>query len=162
MQKEVFASVVTAWHYLSHKGAAGPYSEDDIREECLKKFSVTGDVDETVILLGGFEGPRHASNIVFSNGEYDPWRIGECVHGGLCKRLLSEVILRTAVAAGGIMEDVSESVVAVFIEQGAHHLDLMFSHPDDPPSVRAARELEESMIVKWIEEYREEGGRAAS
>ena len=60
------------------------------------------------------------------------------------------------------MEDVSDSVVAVFIEQGAHHLDLMFSHPDDPPSVRAARELEESMIVNWIEEYEEEGARAVS
>ena len=65
---------------LSHKHPAGSYDEDAIRGECLERFNVSGDVDETVISLGGFEGPRHASNIVFSNGEYDPWRTGGCLH----------------------------------------------------------------------------------
>jgi hypothetical protein len=36
--------------------------------------------------------------------------------------------------------------------QGAHHLDLMFSHPLDPPSVTAARQTELKHITKWIQE----------
>lgn len=52
--------------------------------------------------------------------------------------------------AGGILESVSESVVAVFIPEGAHHLDLMFSHPDDPLSVREARLLHKQHMHKWV------------
>jgi hypothetical protein len=52
------------------------------------------------------------------------------------------------------LEDVSETVVAVFIPEGAHHLDLMFSHPDDPPSVREARLIEKQHIRKWVDEHR--------
>lgn len=53
---------------------------------------------------------------------------------------------------GGITEDVSDSVVAVLIEEGAHHLDLMFSHPDDPVSVIEARALEKAHIKRWLSE----------
>ncbi len=53
-------------------------------------------------------------------------------------------------AAGGVLEDVSDSVVAVTIPQGAHHLDLMFSHPSDSASLRAARQLEMRNVRRWI------------
>eukprot|EP00955_Chlamydomonas_euryale_P051004 354731-Chlamydomonas_euryale.AAC.10 len=55
---------------------------------------------------------RMRSNIVFSNGLLDPW------HGG------------------GVLLDVSieHTVVSLIIPEGAHHLDLMFSHDDDPVS----------------------------
>ena len=70
-------------------------------------------------------------------GEYDPWRIG------------------------GILHDVSESVVSLFIEQGAHHVDLMFSHAADPPSVTAARRCEEAHIRRWISEHAQRHGSLA-
>ena len=70
-------------------------------------------------------------------GEYDPWRIG------------------------GILQDISKSVVSLFIEKGAHHVDLMFSHPDDPPSVTAARRCEEAHIRRWVSEHADRHGSPA-
>lgn len=40
------------------------------------------------------------------------------------------------------------------IAEGAHHLDLMFSHEDDPVSVKLARIVEAQHITGWIREYR--------
>lgn len=56
-------------------GGAGEYDEEQIRADCMKQFNVSGSGDWPVISLGGFDFST-ASNIVFSNGEYDPWRIG--------------------------------------------------------------------------------------
>ena len=75
-----------------------------------------------------FGGTAGASNIVFSNGLYDPW------------------------SSGGVLNNISESAIAVVIPEGAHHLDLMFSNPRDPESVKAARKVEMSNIQKWVDE----------
>ena len=42
-------------------------------------------------------------------------------------------------------------MVAVDIAEGAHHLDLMFAHPSDNASLRAARRLEMQHVRLWIE-----------
>jgi hypothetical protein len=55
---------------------AGPYDEGKIQHDCGKLFNVSGTGDWPIMSLGGFDFSS-ASNIVFSNGEYDPWRIGE-------------------------------------------------------------------------------------
>jgi lysosomal Pro-X carboxypeptidase len=72
---------------------------------------------------------RAASNIVFSNGDFDPW-------SGL-----------------GVLESLSPSVVAVPVPGGAHHLDLFFSHPLDPPAVTKARQTELAFIRQWVDEF---------
>lgn len=66
---------------------------------------------------------------VGSNGLLDPW------------------------SAGGVVRNMSDSVVAVLIPEGAHHLDLRGQNPADPPSVRGARRLHRQNIKKWIKQH---------
>ncbi len=54
---------------------AGEYDEAKIQADCRTNFGIGGDADWAVISLGGMDWSS-ASNIVFSNGEYDPWKIG--------------------------------------------------------------------------------------
>jgi pimeloyl-ACP methyl ester carboxylesterase len=77
---------------------------------------------------GGKKSTRAASNIVFSNGQLDPW------------------------SSGGVLtnESLPSSVIALVLPMGAHHLDLMFEDPADPPDVKMARAVEEAHIRKWI------------
>ena len=44
------------------------------------------------------------------------------------------------------------SVIALLLPMGAHHLDLMFEDPADPPDVKQVRAVEEAHIRKWIVE----------
>ncbi|KAJ0399056.1 hypothetical protein ATCC90586_004515 [Pythium insidiosum] len=78
---------------------------------------------------GGVKALRFSSNIVFSNGNYDPW------------------------SGTGVLKNLSDSVVYLPIEGGAHHVDLFFAHPLDPPALTAAREAEKSYIRQWIREF---------
>jgi lysosomal Pro-X carboxypeptidase len=48
--------------------------------------------------------------------------------------------------------NLTDSIVAVIIEDGAHHLDLRSSDPADPSSVRLGRFLEIQQIIGWIDQ----------
>ncbi|XP_073353446.1 uncharacterized protein [Aegilops tauschii subsp. strangulata] len=62
--------------------------------------------------FGGFDIAnvlkRSASNIIFFNGLRDPW------------------------SSGGVLKDISRSIVALVEPKGSHHVDLRFSSKDDP------------------------------
>ena len=55
--------------------------------------------------------------------------------------------------AGGIVHNISDTVVATIIADGAHHLDLMDSNSEDPPSVVAARRSHVHHMQRWLDEY---------
>lgn len=73
--------------------------------------------------------PLGFSQIIFSNGQLDPWR------------------------SGGVTKSLSPDVIAIVIEQGAHHVDLRFATPEDPATVTAARAQEKQIIQTWINSF---------
>jgi lysosomal Pro-X carboxypeptidase len=106
-----------------------PANETADDEACFATWGVHVRPRWANTLYGGVKALRTTSNIVFSQGTFDPW------------------------SATGVTETLSDSVVYVSIEGGAHHLDLFFTHPLDPPAVTAARQLELQHIQKWIAEF---------
>lgn len=50
--------------------------------------------------FGTLDGIKKTSRLIFPNGDLDPWM------------------------PGGVLEDLSDSLIAIIIEGGAHHLDL--------------------------------------
>lgn len=50
-------------------------------------------------------------------------------------------------------------VKVIMMDQAAHHLDLFFEHPLDPPDVLDARKVEMDMVEEWVDKaYRAYGG----
>jgi hypothetical protein len=62
---------------------------------------------------------QYASNIVFSNGNLDPWSPAGVTPSSQAKRLSND-----------------GSVISLMIDMGGHHLDLFWSNENDPQSVR--------------------------
>lgn len=92
------------------------YNKTFIDERCRRKYNLTPRYDWITVEYGGERGVGASSNVVFSNGLLDPWSSG-------------------GVTPDKVPKGAHSSVQPVVIAEGAHHLDLMFSHPDDPPSV---------------------------
>ncbi|EQC35895.1 hypothetical protein SDRG_06643 [Saprolegnia diclina VS20] len=99
-------------------------------ERCAATWNVSMRPQWATTVYGGRKALSQSSNMVFSNGNYDPW------------------------AGMGVLEDLNPTVVAVKVEGGAHHLDLMFSHPLDTDAVRQARATEKAHMWKWVREGR--------
>ncbi|DBA04624.1 TPA: hypothetical protein N0F65_012207 [Lagenidium giganteum] len=108
-----------------------PWNQTSDDADCVNQWGIHLKPDWAVTQFGGRKALATASNIVFSNGNYDPW------------------------SGTGVLNSVSDSVVYVSVEGGAHHLDLFFSNPLDPQSVKNARGLEKAHMWKWVRQYRE-------
>ncbi|KAL6222748.1 hypothetical protein ACLB2K_006139 [Fragaria x ananassa] len=72
------------------------------------------------------------SNIIFSNGLLDPW------------------------SGGSVLQNISQSIVALVTEEGAHHIDLRFSTKGDPDWLVEQRESEVKLIQGWLDEFYQE------
>jgi lysosomal Pro-X carboxypeptidase len=106
-----------------------PWNLSDHINGCKKRWgqNLVTKVNWITETFGTREQLAHvASNIIFSNGMLDPWR------------------------AGGVTETLSDTLIALVIDQSAHHLDLRASSPEDPESVVAARLTEFRILMDWI------------
>lgn len=100
----------------------------EFSDDCFKQWRVRPRPTWISTLYGGKNISSH-KNIIFSNGELDPW------------------------VGGGVTKDISDSLIAVLIPDGAHHLDLRANNAFDPMSVLVARSLEVKHMKQWIQEF---------
>ncbi|KAF0718531.1 Aste57867_1633 [Aphanomyces stellatus] len=128
------------WDYLACTEMYMPMDQDGVRdfytpsrhnltasqESCRREWGVEMRPTWANTVYGGRQALEAASNIVFTNGNFDPW------------------------SGTGVLESLSDSVVALTVDGGAHHLDFMFSHPLDTDSVRDVRREQKRHMRKWI------------
>lgn len=98
-------------------------------DSCFKEFGVRPRNEEIPVLEYGGKDLEPYSNIVFSNGLFDPW------------------------SSGGVLTNISSKVLAVVIPDGAHHFDLRAQNPNDTKSVQAARLFHVRQIHKWLDQF---------
>ncbi|XP_039683651.1 lysosomal Pro-X carboxypeptidase [Medicago truncatula] len=72
---------------------------------------------------------RYGSNIIFFNGLRDPW------------------------SGGGVLKNISKTLIAIVAKEGAHHVDLRFSTKEDPEWLKDVRKQEVKIITSWISQY---------
>lgn len=72
------------------------------------------------------EWEAKASKIIWVNGGHDPW------------------------SAGGFYGKKNPTLPSIFIETGAHHVDLMFTKPNDPQDLQTARRSILSILKEWF------------
>ncbi|WCJ41657.1 Serine carboxypeptidase S28 family protein [Euphorbia peplus] len=110
-----------------------PFDLNNFTKLCQQVFGVTPRPYWAPIQFGGHNIKsalgNFASNIIFSNGLRDPW------------------------SAGGILEDISDSIVSIHTDEGAHCLDVLNPSPNDPVWLVEQRGKEIKIIAAWLADY---------
>ncbi|XP_037462459.1 lysosomal Pro-X carboxypeptidase-like isoform X2 [Triticum dicoccoides] len=109
------------------------FSYENNSEGCLTYYRVRPRIHWITTEYGGHNIDkvlkRFGSNIIFSNGMRDPW------------------------SRGGVLKNISSSIIALVTEKGAHHLDLRSATKDDPEWVVEQRRQEVEIMHAWIDQY---------
>lgn len=106
-------------------------------------------------------GGRHisvASNIVFSNGLLDPWSAAGVYGTSPCSATTpftdAEILYYKNVPGLMVQNVTKNDVLAVVMELGGHHTDLMYTNSTaDPPCIREGRQVEQEAISRWINQF---------
>jgi len=109
-----------------------PWNFTNFAAECYKVWKVRITRPDLAVLEYGGKNLHAASNIVFSNGLLDPW------------------------SGGGVLNNISKTVLAILIPEAAHHLDFRARNPSDPASVIEARNFHKRVIHGWLRSYYQE------
>lgn len=110
-------------------------------ESCVSTYGTVPRPQAVRVLYGGLD-LSGVSNVVYSNGDLDPWSSGGATPG------------RAGLKLG-------PSSTAILIQGGAHHLDLRASNPADPTYVVTARQTEADWITSWITDFWVQRGMSA-
>ncbi|XAR66782.1 Lysosomal Pro-Xaa carboxypeptidase [Bertholletia excelsa] len=117
-------------------GSMFPPSSFDYKEfaeNCRKKYGVAPRPHWITTEFGGSRIEhvlkRSGSNIIFSNGMQDPW------------------------SRGSLLKNITDSIIALVTDKGAHHVDFRSSTKEDPDWLIRQRRQEVEIIQKWLDEY---------
>ncbi|KAJ6432951.1 hypothetical protein OIU84_020067 [Salix udensis] len=112
---------------------ADPFDLKEYIEECKRTFGVPPRPHWITTYYGGHHFKevlrRFGSNIIFSNGLRDPY------------------------SSGGVLENISDGILAVYTTKGAHCMDLLPATIGDPEWVVLQRNIEIEIINGWILKY---------
>uniref|UniRef100_A0A7N0UJG6 Lysosomal Pro-X carboxypeptidase n=1 Tax=Kalanchoe fedtschenkoi TaxID=63787 RepID=A0A7N0UJG6_KALFE len=110
-----------------------PFNLTEFNQQCKKSYGVEPRSHWATTYYGGRDIKlvleRFGSNIIFSNGLKDPY------------------------SSGGVLEDLSKSLVAITTEKGTHCMDILNSNPTDPKWLVKQREEEVKIIKGWLNKY---------
>jgi hypothetical protein len=103
-----------------------------LEQHCLSRFGVTPQPHALVDLWGFDRLQDVTSRIIFTNGLNDGW------------------------SAGSVLTNLSDSLIAINMPNGAHHSDLSHSlpGPQDTPDVTAGRAQAAGLLSGWLAEIR--------
>ncbi|KAI9195635.1 hypothetical protein LWI28_016804 [Acer negundo] len=111
-----------------------PFVLSDFINECREYYGVSPRPHWVTTYYGGHDIKlilrRFGSNIIFSNGLRDPY------------------------SSGGVLENISDSIVAVYTINGSHCLDILLANKSsDPDWLVKQRKIEVEIIEEWIANY---------
>ncbi|CAL5201055.1 unnamed protein product [Lathyrus oleraceus] len=110
-----------------------PFSFKNYAKKCKKDFGVSPRPHWITAYYGGHNMKlvlrRFGSNIIFSNGLRDPY------------------------SSGGVLKNLSDSLVALSTVKGTHCMDLMAANESDPDWLTEQRKKEVVIMHGWIKQY---------
>ncbi|CAL8093399.1 unnamed protein product [Calicophoron daubneyi] len=106
------------------------WDPDAYSDKCFRNYGLRPRMNWSEVQFWG-KNLKAASNIVFSNGDLDPW------------------------SSFGVLDASSApNCDVIVIPNSAHHLDLRAAHENDPPEVIDARKKERAAMSNWIKQWR--------
>nr|GMC62647.1 lysosomal Pro-X carboxypeptidase-like [Ipomoea batatas]GMD25464.1 lysosomal Pro-X carboxypeptidase-like [Ipomoea batatas] len=110
-----------------------PFNLEQNSQACIDTFGVPPRPHWVTTYYGGHDMKlvlrNFGSNIIFSNGLRDPYSIA------------------------GILENISDTILAVYTQNGSHCLDLNGKRATDPNWLTEQRNKEIEIIQGWITKY---------
>ncbi|XP_050210143.1 uncharacterized protein LOC126660614 [Mercurialis annua] len=112
---------------------AAPFDMNQMNDYCFQAYGVLPRPHWITSYYGGYHIrevlKRFGSNIIFSNGLRDPY------------------------SSGGVLQDISDTIVSLSTVQGSHCMDLLPTRKDDPEWLVLQRNTEIEIISGWILKY---------
>ncbi|XP_048140627.1 lysosomal Pro-X carboxypeptidase-like isoform X1 [Rhodamnia argentea] len=110
-----------------------PFNLNIFSNACKSVFGVPPRSHWVTTYFGGHDIKlvlhRFASNIIFSNGLQDPY------------------------SSGGVLKNISSTVVAIYTTKGSHALDILLAKKSDPDWLVEQRKTEIEIMGKWLTTY---------